>query len=232
LSGKGILAQTPTTSSQTSTSSIQAPDSSTPELSVRYALQAGLGFAFFSGHTANGAKFGESNIVRFRGGGNVEVPVSSRISFRPELLLSLGGYKVSDSGSESSYTHLSYLKVPTDFVFSLLPVQTLLGKDYLRLGVGTYFAYAIHGKFNDESQTSKVHFTNKGLSDSPPNYAAYFKHWDAGLNYFLEFAGSNFYTELGSSLGLTNIKPRLENQGSHQAVYRNGSINISYGWRF
>jgi hypothetical protein len=210
-------------------SNAQADSLRSPFSSTTFGVLAGLGQMHFSGRNTNGEKFGGENLLRFRGGANMDIPLSAFVSIRPELLFSMGGYKTKDSLK----TDLSYLKIPSSIVFKLLnlPSENSIA-DVLSIGIGSYFAYAIDGRLMDNSSSSMVKFANRDVSSTTLGYADYFKRWDTGINAFLEFTGTNFYSQIGSSIGLTNIKPRLDNPGAHQANCKNASINLSYGWRF
>jgi hypothetical protein len=197
--------------------------------SLEYGLQIGLSLSHFTGHNTDGEQFGNQNLVRFRGGGNLDIPLGSLFSIRPEALFSTAGVRKNDSIK----TDLSYLKIPTSIVINLAQLSSGYAvKDLLRVGLGSYFAYAFAGKFIDDASSSRVKFSNREIPGTISNYSSYFKRWDAGVNSFLELTGSNFYSQLGTSFGLTNIKPRQENPVPHQALCKNASINLSYGWRF
>ncbi|HTQ64344.1 MAG TPA: outer membrane beta-barrel protein, partial [Puia sp.] len=195
------------------------------------ALQAGISLSHFL--VSNEKNTGNEPTLRFTGGINMDIPIKDhKILFRPELLLNLNGHKQTDS--VFTRTHLSYIKVPANIVFQLCSFSRDAGNwTYLRFGVGPYLAYAIHGNYKqDSSSASRVDFTNKEVPSNTANYAVYFKHWDAGINCFFEFTGTHFYSQLGSSFGLVNIKPGIENFSGPQAMYKNFCVNLSYGWRF
>jgi hypothetical protein len=102
----------------------------------------------------------------------------------------------------------------------------------LKFGVGPYLAYALHGSYSVKSQEeNKITFTNHGITTTTTSYETYYKRFDGGVNGFVEISTNNFYWQAGTSFGLFNIKPPLGN-GRSQAIYRNRSINLSYGFRF
>jgi Outer membrane protein beta-barrel domain len=199
--------------------------------SIRFGLQVGLGFSHFTGWGFNGYDPTGENLVRFRGGGNVDIPLRPGLSIRPELLLSWKGYKTSDSVSYK--TELMYLNTPVDVVIKLLNLtRNPNRKADLNLGVGVYGGIALHGKFEQDSSATHVVFNNHEVPSTATNYGAYYKRYDAGLNFFLEFTGNSFYSQFGATVGLVNIKPPLQNSTARQANYRNTSIDLTYGWRF
>jgi hypothetical protein len=203
--------------------------SNTQTNKLTYGLQLGISLSHFAGHNTNGDRFGNENLVRLRGGGNLNIPFHSVMAFRPELLISMGGFRTNDSLK----TNLTYLKIPANLVIDILRLSSGYGiKDLLKLGFGPYLAYALGGRMTDNHSITPIKFSNGEISSASPNYNAYFKRWDTGINTFLEFAGNNFYSQLGTSIGLLNIKPHLENPSMRQATCRNTSFNLSYGWRF
>jgi len=202
--------------------------------SASFGIQAGLSFSHFNVMHVPSYYPGGQNIVGFRGGVNGDFPLTRHISLRPEILFTQKGYKVHDV-EDSIYlrTRLSYLKFPVNVVFKLLALDHgTVAKDFLKFGVGPYFAYAIHGTYTAESVSSSVKFSNHQVSATPASYGAYYKRYDAGVNYFLEFNLGKFYSQVGAAMGMTNIKPTMENAPTpHQSVYRNSCFNLSYGWR-
>ncbi len=199
--------------------------------SIRFGLQLGLGFSHFSGWGFNGYDPMGENLVRFRGGGNVDIPLRPGLSIRPELLLSWKGYKTSDSVNYK--TELMYLNSPVDVIIKLLSMtRNPNRKADLNLGVGVYGGIALHGKFEQDSSAMRVVFNNHEVPATATNYGAYYKRYDGGLNFFLEFTGNSFYSQVGATVGLVNIKPPVENSTARQANYRNTSVDLTYGWRF
>jgi hypothetical protein len=199
--------------------------------STTIGVQVGIALSRFTGTNVQGAYPGGQNIVGFRGGANVDIPLVHSISLRPELLITQKGYKVT---RDSLYirTQINYLKVPVNIVFTLLSLDRgTLVRDFLKIGVGPYLAYAVFGHYTTESTKSDVEFTQHPLPPGVYNYPAYYKHFDAGINYFLEVNLGRFYSQVGASMGFTNIKPPVENAPYHQTV-RNACFNLSYGWRF
>ena len=199
--------------------------------SVRIGIQAGISFTHFTGHDADGEKLATTeNLVRFRGGGNVTIPVSEVLAIRPELLFSLKGYKMNDSAI-SYQTRLSYLKMPVDLILKLFPLN-YAGRGFFKIGAGPYIAWAFHGNYIEQSKKEPIKFTDKNVAVSQSSYNTYYKRYDAGLNYFIEFSGERFYTQLGSAIGFVNIKPPLVNGATRQPSYKNASFNLSYGFMF
>jgi len=199
--------------------------------SVTYGLQAGLSFTHFSGHGQYGYRPVGQNLVRFRGGGNVDIPLNNEISLRPELLLNWKGYKTHDSVVLK--TQLMYVDIPVNILFTLFSIHHGPNrKSAFKLGTGLYGGYALHGKYQKDSTTSHIHFTEHQVPATVTDYGSYYKRFDAGINYFLEFSGVNFYSQIGASMGLVNIKPYMSNAPVSQALYKNTCINLTYGWRF
>jgi hypothetical protein len=77
-----------------------------------------------------------------------------------------------------------------------------------------------------------VEFSQHPLPQGVYNYYAYYKRFDAGINYFVEVNLGRFYSQVGAAMGFVNIKPQVENTPARTAVYRNSCFNLSYGWRF
>jgi Outer membrane protein beta-barrel domain len=202
--------------------------------SIRFALQAGLSFSHFAGMNTQRDYPGGEAIVGFRGGGNVDIPVNNHVSLRPEILFAQKGYKVHDiKDSINIRTDLSYLKFPFNIVFKLFSLDHgALMKDFFKIGVGPYIAYAFHGKYTIESVSTAVKFSDQQVPSTTANYGDYYKRYDAGINYFVEVNLGNFYSQVGAAMGLTNIKPQMENIPPHQSIYKNSCFNLSYGWRF
>jgi hypothetical protein len=215
-------------------SSLKAQDSLVlkRDNSVTFGLQLGLAFTHFTGWALNGSNPTGENLVRFRGGGNIDIPLKQGISLRPELLLSWKGYKAQQD-SITYKTDLMYVNVPVDVVFKVLSMShTPNHKADLNLGAGLYFGYALHGKFQQDSSKAAVNFNNHGVPSTVTDYATYYKRYDGGLNFFVEFTGFSFYSQVGASFGLVNIKPPIQNSSAKQANYKNSSIYLTWGWRF
>jgi hypothetical protein len=199
---------------------------------LKLGVQAGFSLSHFIIHDVNRADITDEPTLRFTGGVNADIPLKDqKIYFRPELLLNLNGHKQTDT--VFTRTHLSYIKIPANLVFQLCSFSTGASNwSRILLGFGPYLAYALHGNYKQESEVSRVSFTNKEVPSTTVDYGAYFKRWDAGINSFFEFASTHFYSQFGSSFGLLNIKPGLQDNSGPQAKYKNFSLNLSYGWRF
>jgi len=202
--------------------------------SISFGVQAGLSFSHFVGMNPQHNTQGGQNIVGFRGGVNIDYPVNHFMSLRPEILFTQKGYKIHDAGDSMNIkTRLSYIKVPVNVVFRVCALDHgAIPRDFFNLGIGPYVAYGIHGTYSTESTSTAVKFSNEQLPASSPNYGEYYKHLDAGVNYFAEFELGRFYSQVGGAVGLTNIKTGMENIPAHESVYRNACFNLSYGWRF
>ena len=166
---------------------------------IQFGLKAGLNFA-----TINGNNIGNSDgVTSFNFGAMVEIPISEKFSFQPELLFSGQGYSTG-SGSDDLVA-LNYLNIP------------LMGKYYLTKRFSVEAGPQIGFLLSANEQSLDIN-----VKDS-------FKTIDFGVNLGLGYKldnGINFGARY--NLGISDIN----NVDNATNKIKNGVFQVSVGYFF
>ncbi|WP_157618650.1 porin family protein [Spirosoma spitsbergense] len=114
---------------------------------VRVGATAGFQLAI---HTPEDVGTQNKSKAGFMAGAMLEIPLSSGVSLRPQLLYSAKGVKRNVLGTFDAALSLNYIEVPIQLVYT---VES--GTGHLSFGAGVYIAYGL---------SSKAVITSKGQS--------------------------------------------------------------------
>ncbi len=147
-------------------------------------VRAGFNLSNISGDTA---LFGSPDAGSgFQVGLTYSAALSDKLAFRPGLLYSVKGFKISFGGVEDATT-FNYLEIPLDFVFSAYDAASF-GID---VHAGPYIGYMLSGESGGESFEFDE---DEGLART-----------DFGLNFGGTVDFSGIYVGLNYGLGLSNL---------------------------
>ena len=186
---------------------------------VTYGVKAGINFATVTGDFTEEAESRTGLHV----GGFVEVPISERFSFQPELLYSMQGAKASVSEtfegimlSQDVTRKQDYLNIPLMVKYYLI--------ENLSIEAGPQVGFLLSAKgevessFNGESITEDIDFKDEASSiDFGFNLGAAYQ-LDMGL-----FFGARY------NFGLSNIN---DNEDSGELSQQNAVFQLSVGYIF
>ncbi|MBI2729298.1 MAG: PorT family protein [Sphingobacteriales bacterium] len=190
-----------------------------------FGLRAGINFQNINGKDNAGNSLNNKMLTGFNAGIMIDNPVSGQFTIQPGLLFSTKGAKSEDG---SVKIHFSYLEIPLNFIY-----EPAINKNKLMLGGGPYVAFAVAGNEESTSGTRKIQFKSKVLlSDMPNTTKAYYRGFDAGLNFLAGYRlNNNFSIQLNAQFGLTNIFPGYE-VPDYNAKLKNTGFGVSIGYRF
>lgn len=155
----------------------------------RFGVKAGLNLSSYYGSDADGAK----TLAGFQLGGLYELPLSGGFYLQPEVLLTLKGAKVDDSGTNMKLKPF-YLEVPVRAMYKL-PV----GSGKLTLATGPYVGLGLFGKVSEGDLSRNLFTKENGLNK------AFMKRFDLGLSSALGYElPSGLFFNVESSLGFLN----------------------------
>jgi len=191
---------------------------------VQFGLKSGLNFASLNGDSSD-----EINLdprIGFHIGGFVEIPVSEKFSFQPELLYSTQGAKLKDTDDFGA----GLGDVEIDGVFKLDYINIpLMAKFYAAEGFSIEAGPQIGFLVSSESETDAT-FNNGQTISNKEDLKEFTSSIDFGINlgigYKLE-SGLNFGARY--NLGLSNVN---DGDGSGGVKDRNGVFQISIGYLF
>jgi hypothetical protein len=163
----------------------EAQDKPLSKSDISFGLKGGLNFALITGDDTDNF----DGRAAFHIGGIVEVPISEKFSFQPEILYSSQGDKMTEEGMDISFK-LDYLNLP------------LIAKYYLTEGfsleAGPQIGFLLSSKVEAEGISIDIKDVMKGI-DFGLNF---------GVGYKLE---NNLFFGARYNLGVANI---VENNGS------------------
>lgn len=197
---------------------------------ISFALLGGINFQSLNEKISSDEKMDYQLIIGYHIGMNVEIPIAPEFVFQPGLLFTTKGAK-STNGALTTTVNLSYIELPLNLAY-----RGLLGKGYLMIGLGPYFAYAIGGKVLTEggggSTSNKIEFKNK-VEVTDPLSVTYFKPLDIGGNIFAGYEMANgVFGQLNTQLGMVNINPEDNRVGGNTSTIKNVGFGLSFGYRF
>ena len=167
----------------------QAQDKTSTQ--VTFGAKAGINFATF--YLSEDHLTDSKPLVGVHVGGFVNIPLSEKVSFQPELLYSMQGYKEELKSKDENYdgkTAVNYLNVPLNFQF------VLVDKLFMEAGPQIGFLLSSKSEYTYSYTTGGVTTT---ISDSEDTKEA-FKGTDFGFNLG---AGYHFTEKLSANLRYT-----------------------------
>lgn len=197
---------------------------------TKFGVKAGVNFQNITGKAIDGEKVKNDIKTGFVIGVDADIPVGIDFYVQPGVLFSTKGTSLDDADAK---VNLSYLEVPVNFLY-----KPSLGTGKMLLGFGPYVAYALGGKMNPESGSSKsLKFENKvtaaEYTAALTNGTAYAKRFDAGANFFAGYEFSNRLSfQLNAQLGLLNINPKISDYPDDKSALKNTGFGITAGYKF
>ena len=167
-------------------------------------------------------------------GGLAEIPIGSKLAFRPELNFIQKGSKSAFTTDKNDIT-LNYIEVPLNVVYKL-PLGT--GNFFFGLGPSVAFGISGKNKYTDETDpTNNVTYDIKfdGKKESEINNGngdgkQHLKAFDFGANILAGYKlGMGVFFKLGYTYDFMNINP---DTGLYNASYKNSGFNIVVGYLF
>jgi hypothetical protein len=194
---------------------------------IRPGILGGINVQNLNGENPAGNKLKNDMIIGYHAGINVLIPIAPEIYFEPGLMFSLKGADVNDILVNVKY-HINYLEVPLNLVY-----RGQLGNDFVLLGLGPYFGYAIGGNMllgNDVKR--KIEFRNV-VESGDPLLVPYLKRIDAGANIYAGYEmDTGIFFRLDAQLGLLNINPDDRRDPGPESTFKNTGFGLSIGYRF
>ncbi|TYP75201.1 outer membrane protein with beta-barrel domain [Aquimarina intermedia] len=188
---------------------------SAQEEAVRFGAKAGLNIASITGDFTDEL----SSKIGFTLGGVVEIPVSDKFAFQPEVLFSTQGAKYEDSDvgfSDESTVKLSYINIPMMAKFYVA--------EGLSLQAGPQLGILVSAK--DEGEYTEQNVTVEYDTDIKDDLSTVDFGLNFGLGYQLE--GGLFF-DGRYNLGLSNIN---DYEGSDNVNQKNSVIQFAVGYKF
>lgn len=188
---------------------------------IKYGAKAGLNISNVSGDIEN-----NKPLIGVHLGAFVEVKLTDKFAFQPELLFSMQGVKIdySESAVDYSYSYkednkINYLNVPL--------MAKYFATEKLFLEAGPQIGFVLSAKSDIEETETFMGITDSfsGDVDIKDNL----KSVDFGLNFGLgyEFT-SQIFASARYNVGLTNIN----NASGSSADLKNGVVQFSFGYKF
>lgn len=198
---------------------------------IRPGILAGVNFQNLNGEDVDGDKLENDLIVGFHGGVNLLMPIAPEINFQPGVLFSTKGSEINSNVLVDllnvSY-RISYIEVPLNLVY-----RPQLGDNYILLGFGPYFAFAVGGKWKvGDNIEREFDFRNTIDADALPGIP-YLRRFDAGANIFFGYElEAGLFVTLNAQLGLMNINPEDNRTAGEEGTLKNTGFGLSLGYRF
>ncbi len=194
----------------------------------KFGVKAGLNLATLKGSAVN------SDVTMKAGlhaGGLLEIKFTDKLALQPELLYSMQGAKVVDTGTEAGITfkdefkrNLDYINIP--IVLKYYPV----GGFFLEGGPQAGFLISAKSKNTFTETTAGGTVTHiSSDTDVKDQYKSVDFSFNLGLGY--DFT-PNFFAGARYNLGLTNIENQKGNNGAYEADIKNGVLSFSLGYKF
>jgi hypothetical protein len=198
---------------------------------VTFEIRVGGNFQNINGNVATGELSKNKVIPCFNAGAFVNLPVGIDFAVQTGLQYSQKGAKITDqfqNAERIQTTHLNYLELPVNFVFS-----PIVGNGNLLLGFGPYFSYALSGAVvnNQTNVKTKILFQNEVKIGETGT--AYYKPLDMGANFFFGFEiRKHLQIQFNAQLGAIAIQPKDERITNDKTLKKNTGFGVSLGWKF
>ncbi|WP_271767742.1 porin family protein [Aquimarina algiphila] len=177
------------------------------EESIRFGAKAGVNFANISGDGTDGV----DGRTGFHIGALVEIPISEKFAFQPELLYSSQGAKL-DIGNLETTTKINYINIP------------LMAKYYVAQGFSLQAGPQI-----GFLTSAKAKVEGPGV-DEDNDIDDAIKGIDFGLNFGLGYQlDMGLFFDGRYNLGLSNIN---DTESSDDVKQKNSVIQLSVGYKF
>lgn len=220
---------------------------------ISFGVNAGAVFSSFKSKFDGKKQEGEKGKIGFKIGAVANVPLSSGLSFNPELNFVTKGGKTSNTEEESifggtikqenkSTSNFSYLEIPLNVTYTLNSDEE--SGTGLFFGAGPVLSFGVGGKYDGSSTTTttfagstttnsgnfdgKVKFDGKKEVDLPASDKdIHYKAFEFGAN---AFVGYNFTSNINArvmyNIGFSNIDPNEKSEG------KNSYLGLTVGYRF
>ena len=114
---------------------------------VKFGAKGGLNIADFVGDDTGG----NDAVTKLYFGGYINSPITDRLSFQPELLISFQGTEIKDDYSgETAKINTSYLNIP------LLVKMDLGSNDFVSLYAGPQFGILLNAEAEEDDETYDI----------------------------------------------------------------------------
>ena len=170
-------------------------------------LRSGLNYSNYIGEDADKSDFRLGAAL----GGYLELPISGRLSFQPELLISLKGHKIKWGNQYEFRSDIFYIEMPLYGVLQLEPLELYAGP-YIGVFLTGYYRRISHGGKDSYTDSDRV----KGDSDIAV--------FDGGLSCGAEYIYNSWRLGGRYSMGFISIDP----DGSYKAANSVFQLNIGY----
>lgn len=163
-------------------------------------------------------------IASFHAGVMADIPVSKKVSFQPEILVSGKGGQISGPGMNNTTAkriiRLYYLEVPLIINYNI-PIND----NKIFIGSGPSLAYGISGKDKQ--------FLDNIIALEQDAFKDFFKRFDAGIIFQAGFRSKNIRVAALCNVGVANIfnneNPNLS-PGSPEVTWKNSVLGLSIAY--
>jgi hypothetical protein len=198
-----------------------------------FGILGGFSMYKIDGNQYDGSKITEAKFKPgFQVGMNVDIPVSSIISFQFGLQVISKGTKSSEKFYKENLD-IYYIEMPLKIVFK----PKLRSGNFL-IGIGPDIAYGIAGKYkfddlvdNSKDFTANIQFKNKA-DFKPDNY--FLKPIDLSVGLLLGYQlNNNLFFQINGQYGLLDITtPQETTDPNDKRKGKNYGFGLSVGYRF
>lgn len=167
----------------------------------------------------------------FLAGAVIDVPLSTSISFRPELNFIQKGFELKSSSSFGGFTYssedkvtLNFVELPLNFVYNITA-----GDHRVFVGAGPTFAYGVSGKSKSKStatgqptieEEADINFGGDEMQDD-------LKAFDLGANVLAGFKMNNgMFFRAAYGLGFSNLSHHSDDS------FKNKGFSFTIGFMF
>ncbi len=170
-------------------------------------VRAGVNYSNYIGEDAEESDFRLGAAL----GGYLELPISGRLSFQPELLISLKGQKIKWNNNYEFRSDIFYIEMPLYAVLQLEP---------LNLYAGPYIGVFLAGHYRHISRWGKNSHTDSDRLEGDSDIAVF----DSGLSCGAEYIYSSWRLGGRYSMGFISVDP----DGYYKAANSVFQLNIGY----
>ncbi|MBQ0733284.1 porin family protein [Aquimarina celericrescens] len=182
------------------------------EETIRFGAKAGINFASLNGDGTDDL----DGRTSFHLGAVVEIPLSEKFAFAPELVYSAQGAKVEETGFEQT-TKLDYLNLPLMAKYYVAPGLSL------HAGPQIGFLLSANAEGEETFNGETIEF-DEDIKDA-------FKSIDFGLNFGAGYQlPAGIFFDARYNLGLTDLADDRPDGDDNKI--KNGVVQISVGYKF
>ncbi len=202
---------------------------------VSFGPKAGLNLATISGDDVEDAGLKIGGQI----GGMAHMAFSDNLGLQPALMLSMKGYRYSESAGGITATttlSLNYLEIPVNIVYGID-----MGDNQFQIFAGPYFAYGLFGKYKMEmdggDELEDMGFDMSGetdvqfVGDAKDAGAALIpiNAMDFGVNAGLGFKAGAIQIQAAYGLGFGNLNPKYDGE-TPESTTTNSVIQLSFAY--